>query len=111
VTSNLEWTKLAKMFQSQDVVAKMYLKDKFHTLKMRKSCSVTKHIHLFQTNLHQLTNTSVAILDDKTIICFIRNMPPNYKILKISLKKQLNSSIFYHRFDPRKNLDEGNEYK
>jgi len=40
-TSNLTWTKLARLFQSQDAVIKMYLKDKFHTLKMRESDSVT----------------------------------------------------------------------
>jgi hypothetical protein len=70
------------MFQSQNVVAKMYLKDKVYTRKMRESYSVTKHIHLFQTNLHQLTNTTIAILNDKKIICFMRNMPPSYKIFK-----------------------------
>jgi hypothetical protein len=70
------------MFQSQDVVAKMYLKDKFYTQKMKKSYSVTKHIHLFRTKLHQVTNTSVVVLNDKRIICFMRNMPPSYKIFK-----------------------------
>jgi hypothetical protein len=70
------------MFQSQDVVAKMHLKDKFYTQKMKESYNVTKHIHLFRTNLHQLTHTNVAVLNDKTIICFTKNMPPSYKIFK-----------------------------
>jgi hypothetical protein len=55
------------MFQSQDVVAKMYLKDKFYSWKRRESYSVRKYIQLFQTNLHQLTNTSVTILITKKL--------------------------------------------
>jgi hypothetical protein len=37
VTSNLTWIKLIKLFQFQNVVTKMYLKDKFHTLKGKSS--------------------------------------------------------------------------
>jgi hypothetical protein len=42
----LTWTKLTRLFQSQDVVTKMYLKDKFHTLKMKESDSVKKNAYI-----------------------------------------------------------------
>ncbi len=49
------------------------------TLKMKQSDNVTKHVHLFQTNLHQLVVTSITMPGHKTIICFMKSMPPNYK--------------------------------
>lgn len=84
------------MFESQNVVAKIYLKDKFYIRKMRESYNVTKHIHLFQTNLHQLTKTSVVVLNDKTIICFMRSMLPSYKIFKKLHKNWLKQYKAYN---------------
>ena len=43
-TSNLAWQELIKIFESQDALTKMYLKDKLHTLKMKENDNVTKHI-------------------------------------------------------------------
>jgi hypothetical protein len=37
ITTNLAWLELKRLFQSQNVITKMYLKDKFHILKMRKN--------------------------------------------------------------------------
>jgi hypothetical protein len=34
ITTNLAWLELKRLFQSQNVITKMYLKDKFHILKM-----------------------------------------------------------------------------
>jgi hypothetical protein len=42
----------------------MYFKDKFRTLKMRENDSVTKHIHLFKTNIHELTTIGAQMQDD-----------------------------------------------
>jgi hypothetical protein len=42
----------------------MYLKDKFHTFKMRENDSVTKHVHFFKTNIHQLTTIGAQMQDD-----------------------------------------------
>jgi hypothetical protein len=72
---------------------KMYLKDKFYTLKMKESGNGTKHVHLFQTNLHQLTTIGAAMLDDEAIICIMRNMPPRYKTFISSLMKQPNLTL------------------
>jgi hypothetical protein len=73
--------------------AKMYLKDKFYTLKMKESDNVTKHIHLFWANLHQLTTISATMLDDEAIICIMRSMPPSYKTFISSLMKQPNLTL------------------
>lgn len=46
-TSHDEWNELIKLFESQDVVTKIYLKNKLHTLKMKENENMTKHIHVF----------------------------------------------------------------
>ncbi len=37
ITTNLARLELKKLFQFQNVITKMYLKDKFHILKMREN--------------------------------------------------------------------------
>jgi len=46
-TSHDAWNDLIKLFESQDVVTKMHLKNKLHTLKMKENENMMKHIHVF----------------------------------------------------------------
>lgn len=94
--ARLTWTKLTKLFESQDVVTKMYLKDKLHTLKMKESDTVKKHIHIFRAHLEHLLIVGTTILDDKIVLTLMRNMPPSYRTFISSLKRQpiFNSTIF-----------------
>jgi hypothetical protein len=71
----------------------MYLKGKFHTLKMRGSDSVAKHVHLFRTNLHQLTIIGATVLNDETIICLMRSVPPSFRTFISSLRRQPNLTL------------------
>jgi hypothetical protein len=59
----------------------MYQKDKLHTLKMKESDSVTKHIHIFQFHLKQLLAPSVIVLDDEAVLFLMKNMHLNIKRL------------------------------
>ncbi len=45
LTSNEVWLELIQIFESKDVVTKVFLKDKLQTIKMKKGENVTKHIH------------------------------------------------------------------
>jgi hypothetical protein len=72
---------------------KMYLKDKFYTLKMKESGNVTKHIHLFRAYLHEVTTTSAAMLFDEEIICIMKSMPPSYETFISSLMRQPNLTL------------------
>jgi hypothetical protein len=55
----------------------MYLKDKLHTLKMKESDSMKKHIHIFKAHLEHLLIVGTTILDDKIVLTLMRNMPPS----------------------------------
>jgi hypothetical protein len=72
-TARLTWTKLTKLFESQDVVTNIYLKDKLHTLKMKEINSVKKHIHIFRAHLEHLLIVGTTILDDKIVLTLMRN--------------------------------------
>jgi hypothetical protein len=41
------WGELTNLFEAQDAITKMYLRDKLATLKMKENESMTKHIHAF----------------------------------------------------------------
>jgi hypothetical protein len=60
---------------------------------MRQSDSVTKHVHLFQTNLHQLDVIGAIVPNDETIICLMRSMPPSYRTFISSLRRQPNLTL------------------
>jgi hypothetical protein len=62
-------------------------------LKMKETNNVTKHVHLFQANLHQLIVTSVTVFNDETIICFTRSMPPNCRTFISALRRQLHRTL------------------
>lgn len=51
------------MFESK-VVAKMYLKVKFQTLKMQEGKIMRKHIHKFRSLLEELSLVRAPIVDD-----------------------------------------------
>jgi hypothetical protein len=69
-----------------DVLIKMYLKDKLHTLKMKENKIITKHIHVFQTLLEQLSN-------DEIVLSLMRSMIFRYRNLISSLKRKPNITL------------------
>ena len=86
-TTAFAWTKLIRLFESQDAVTKMYLKDKLHTLKMRENDSVTKHIHVFRAHLEQLFAAGAAVPDDEAVLTLMRSIPPSYRMFISSLRR------------------------
>jgi hypothetical protein len=93
--TRLTWKKLTRLFESQDVVTKMYPKDKLHTLKMKESDSVKKHIHIFRAHLEHLLIVGTTILDDKIVLTLMRNMPPSCQTFINSLKRQPTLTLQY----------------
>lgn len=60
----MAWKKPIQIFESHDVVRKMYLKYKLHTIQMRENENVIKHIHSFKFLLEQLSTTGSFINED-----------------------------------------------
>jgi hypothetical protein len=59
-TSLDAWNELIKLFESQDVVTKMYLKNELHTLKMKENENMTKHTE-------QLSTIGSLLLNDEDV--------------------------------------------
>jgi len=92
-TSNEAWKELKNVFESQDAITKMYLKDKLHTLKMKENESVTKHIHVFRSHLEQLSTTRCLTQDDEAILSLMRSLLPSYRSFISSLRRQLGITL------------------
>jgi hypothetical protein len=55
ITLHDDWQELIRMFESQDVVIKMFLKDNLQILEMKDGEIVMKHFQSFRSLLEQLS--------------------------------------------------------
>jgi hypothetical protein len=67
----MEWNN--KLFECQNAITKIYLKDKLHTLNANEN--MTKYIHLFHAFIEQLWIASVPIPNDEVVFSLMWNMP------------------------------------
>jgi hypothetical protein len=77
-TSNESWDELCRLYEAQDFVTKMYLKERPTTLKMKENESVTKHIHTFRSLLNQLFVASAPLSDKDSVIALMRSSLPGF---------------------------------
>lgn len=87
------WSELISIFESQDIVTKMHLKEKLLTLKMKENISVVKHIHTFRAHLEQLSAAGSTLLDDEAIIMLMRSFPQTYQSFIRSLRRQVGLTL------------------
>ena len=87
-TSHLAWSGLISIFESQDIVTKMHLKDRLINLKMQDNANIIKHIHNFRAHLEQLQAAGSPLLDDEAVIMLMRSLPQNYQPFIRSLQRQ-----------------------
>jgi len=90
---NWAWQELTRIFEFQDALIKMHLKNKLHTLKMRKSDSVIKHVHLFKPHLENLATARCQVEDEEAILALMQSLLPSYKIFISSLRRQLGITL------------------
>lgn len=65
------WEELCRLYEAQDSVTKMYLKEQLTTLKMNEQESVTKPIHTFRSLLDQLSVAGALLNDGDAVIALI----------------------------------------
>jgi hypothetical protein len=80
-TSHDVWQELIKMFETQDAVTKMFLRDNLQTLKMREGESVVKHIQSFRSLLEQLLVIGAPITNVDVVLSLMQYMPLSYRNL------------------------------
>lgn len=88
-TFHLVRSKLINIFESQDIVIKMHLKDKLFNFKMEKTQNVLKQVHNFRAHLEQLLVVSSTILDDEVVIMLMKSVSLSYQSFMCSLQRQV----------------------
>jgi hypothetical protein len=92
-TLALARVELVRLFESQEPMTKMYLKDKLHILKMWKNDGVTKHIHIIQSHWEQLLAISTIVPNVEAIFVLMMSMPPSYRMFISFLRRQPNLTL------------------
>ncbi len=89
--TRLAWIELIRLFESQNVVTKVYPKDKLHKLKMKDINSVIEHIFVFKTHVwNNLLANGVGIPNDEVVFTLMKVMLPSYRTFISSLSKKPN---------------------
>jgi hypothetical protein len=81
------------MFESQDAITKMFLRDNLQTLKMRECESVVKHIQSFWSLLEQLLATKVLVINEDALLSLMKSIPLSYKAFITSMWKHPNITL------------------
>jgi len=81
------------MYETKDVVFRMYLRDKLQSLKMRGIDSVIKHVQTFCSILEQLASIGSFVDEEDAILSLMKSMPSGYKPYLTTLRKQQGLSL------------------
>jgi len=95
-SSSSAWKQLCDMYETKDVISRMYLCDKLQSLKMKDMDSVTKYMHNFRSILERLASIGSPVGDKDAILSLMRSMPSGYKPLPSNFEEttRLDSSRF-----------------
>jgi hypothetical protein len=89
--ARLAWIESIRLFESQNVVTKVYPKDKLHKLKMKDINNVIEHIFVFKTHVwNNLLANGVGIPNGEIVFSLMKVMLPSYMTFISSLSKKLN---------------------
>jgi hypothetical protein len=89
--AGLTWIELIRLFESQNVVTKVYPKDKLHKLKMKDINSVIEHIFVFKTHVwNNLLANGIGIQNGEVVFTLMKVMLPSYRTFISSLSKKPN---------------------
>jgi hypothetical protein len=70
-TSKQAWAKISRLFESQDFVTKMYLREQLMVLKMKNNDSMVKHLYTFTSLLDQLLAVGSPTNDKENILALM----------------------------------------
>ena len=68
-----------RIFESHDVVTKMYLKDNIYNLKLKEGEYMVRHIHTFCSMCEQLAAAGATLSDEDAVLHLMRSMLSLYR--------------------------------
>ena len=63
-TANELWEKLEALYQAKEISNRLYLEEKFHTLRMDESAKISDHLSVLNGIISELVAIGVEIEDD-----------------------------------------------
>ncbi len=99
----LAWAKLVGLFKSIYSIysmTKMHIKDKLHTLKIKRIDNATQHIHIVWARMEQFLATNAIVSYDEIIFVLMNNMQVPRDI---NLKHLIKFSTMYKSFSRETN--------
>jgi hypothetical protein len=89
------WEKLGKLYQSNSLVNKLFLRKKLYNLRMRDGDSVVEHLNAFNTVVSQLVSVEIKISDEDKCIIFLCSLQDSWD----SLVMTIGSNTTYLNFE------------
>ena len=84
-TSKQIWDKLKERFQRDTIASKLFLKQKFFSLKMKDDDSIEEHLRHMKEITDQLAAINAPIPEDEHIVAILLSLPRTYNTIVTAL--------------------------
>ncbi|KAK9232475.1 hypothetical protein WN943_022721 [Citrus x changshan-huyou] len=75
------WEKLEKLYQTKSISNRLYLKERFHTLRMTEGTKISDHLSVLNGIVSELEAIGVKIEDEDKALRLLWSLPTSYKHL------------------------------
>jgi hypothetical protein len=79
------WNKLGKLYQSNTLVNKLFLRKNLYSTRMRDGDSVAGHLNAFNNVVSQLIIVEIKISDEDKYMSLLFSLPDSWDILAIAI--------------------------
>jgi hypothetical protein len=93
-TTKYLWDKLGKLYQSNSLVNKLFLRKKLYNLRMRDGDSMVEHLNAFNTMVSQLVSIEIKISDEDKCISLRCSLPDLWDSLVVAIDSNTNALRF-----------------
>jgi hypothetical protein len=88
------WDKLEKLYQSNSLVNKLFLRKKFYNLRMIDGDSVAEHLNALNTVVSQLVCVEIKISDEDKCINLLCSLPDSWDSVVVAIGSNTTSLKF-----------------
>ncbi|KAL9439725.1 hypothetical protein AB3S75_025227 [Citrus x aurantiifolia] len=75
------WEKLEKLYQTKSISNRLYLKERFHTLRMAEGTKISDHLSVLNGIVSELEAIGVKIKDEDKVLRLLWSLSTSYKHL------------------------------
>jgi hypothetical protein len=88
------WNKLGKLYQSNTLVNKLFLRKNLYSTRIRDGDSVAGHLNAFNNVVSQLIIVEIKISDEDKYMSLLFSLPDSWDILAIAIGSNTTSFKF-----------------